>query len=199
MAAMEQQQWRLADRRQVHADREALDQHRGRQYQSAPTARKWVGTAMKWLMLVFVLAISACASVPKQTVLITTPDGKSYRTDAPKIADPRTHADGTRMDYVELAVVKANGGLPAPSKPAPQWACMAADAGTTVALLSTGRFAEANPLGIWVAPYSVGFTLWARHREKMGDSLPARWNARAHCFAAIWNAAWWLRWLVIAV
>lgn len=149
------------------------------------------------LLLITVLFVSACASAPQRTVTITRADGKVYQTEAPEIADPRTHSDGTRMDWVELAMVKSQEALPPPPKPAPQWACMAADAGTTGLALSTGHFAEGNPLGIWVAPYSVGVAIWARHREKMGDPVPARWHARAHCFAALWNLAQLLRWAVL--
>lgn len=152
------------------------------------------------LLLSTFLCLQACVSHPTMTI---TKDGQSTEVlvkPLQPIVGPdgiQLGMEGATMDWVDLAAYKSMGALPLPPNPAPQWACMAADAGTTGLALATGHFAEGNPLGIWVAPYSIGVTLWARHREKLGDPVPARWNARAHCIAAVWNAAQLLRWAVL--
>lgn len=144
--------------------------------------------ATSWLPIALALLLTACASAPQRTVTITTSEGRSYETTAPKITDPRTHADGTRMDWVELATVKVHGALPAP-KPMPIWSCYAADLGTTAVGLPMG-FSEANPLGLVGAiPLGIASNIWARKAEKEGDPFAAKVSSIVHCSAAIWNVA----------
>jgi hypothetical protein len=144
------------------------------------------------LVLIATLLLTACASAPKQTVTVTVTkaNGETYVTEPQKIADPRTHANGSRMDWVELAVVKVHGGLPPPPKPMPVWSCMAADLGTTGVGIGAFGLVEANPLGLAVAvPIGVGTAIWAKRLEKRGDPYPAKLFSIAHCAAAVWNVA----------
>lgn len=90
------------------------------------------------------------------------------------------------MDWVELAVVKVNGGLPPPPKPQPVWACMGADLGTTGVGLTMGA-AEANPLGLIALPVGLGMAAYAKKLEREGDPWAAKVTARAHCGIAVWN------------
>lgn len=141
------------------------------------------------LILALFALLQACATAPRHNVTVTTATGHVYQTTAPTIEDPRTHGDGSRMDWVELAVVKVNGGLPEPEKPAPVWGCYAADVGTTAVGIGFLGAAEANPLGLAVAvPLGIGQAIYAKHREKQGKPFLAKAVSLAHCGAAAWNA-----------
>ena len=134
------------------------------------------------------LLLQACATTPPATVTITTATGHVYAAAATPVENPRIHANGERMDWVELAVVKVHGGLPPEPRKQPVWACMGADLGTTGAGLALG-LTEANPLGLGIAiPIGVGEAIWAKRIEKRGDPMPAKVFAVMHCGAAIWNA-----------
>lgn len=144
---------------------------------------------MRLVLIAFLLLLNACATSPKQTVTITKANGETYVTEPQKIADPRTHGDGTRMDWVELAVVKANGGLPPPRR-VPVWQCYGADVGTTALGIGAFGLVEANPLGLAVAlPLGLAQAAYAKHREHEGKPFLAKAVAIAHCGAAIWNVA----------
>lgn len=126
------------------------------------------------ILALFALLLQACATAPQRKVTITTAEGRAYETIAPEIADPRIHANGERMDWVELAVVKVNGGLPPEPRKQPVWACMGADLGTTGAGLALG-LTEANPIGLGIAiPIGVGEAIWAKRVEKRGDPCRPR-------------------------
>lgn len=95
-----------------------------------------------------VLFLTGCFSHPTMTV---TKDGHSAKVYVTPRQD-RTYADGSRMNWVDVAHYKALGALPPPIKPPPMALCLIADAVTTAVGLGTGNLVELNPLG----PYGAG-------------------------------------------
>lgn len=142
------------------------------------------------ILLLAVLLLTGCATTPPQTIKVTTAEGESYEALPQMPLDPRTHVDGTRMDYVELAIVKVHGGLPPPPRKQPVWSCMAADMGSTALGIGAFGLVEANPLGLAVAvPLGIGQAMYAKHAEKGGNPQFAKVFSFVHCAAAIWNVA----------
>ena len=140
------------------------------------------------LILIALALLSGCAVFTSPKMEITKADGEVIRVAHPKPLQDRLYADGSRMNWVDVATYKSMGALPPPRRQ-PVWGCMAADLGTTAAFLTSGLpLAEANPLGLPVAvPLGLVQVAWVKHAEKNGNDYPAKAFARVHCAAAVWN------------
>jgi uncharacterized protein YceK len=142
--------------------------------------------AIRVISLFAVLLLSGCFSHPTMTV---TKDGQSAKVYVTPRQD-RTYADGSRMNWVDVAHYKSLGALPAPIKKPPMFLCLMADALTTVAGLSTGNFVELNPLG----PYGAGALATGTYGylKANDDGSDYQLNlqylyANTHCIAALAN------------
>lgn len=68
----------------------------------------------------------------------------------------------------------------------PMWGCTGFDGATTIIGLAAG-FAEANPIGLVVVPFSLIYNHIAEKRAQQGDLTAAKTSAAVHCGAGALN------------